>query len=145
LCFMGNAPSLSPSTYPNTFAYLGTGSVYSLPGTTGWLPWNPTTSNRIPLAQPWALANPTILAGEPWFGVQSNGFGFTVSWATNRSVVVEACTNLAAPVWQPLQTNVLTNPPWTIDEANIPTNAAFYFSDPQWTNYPARFYRVKSL
>jgi hypothetical protein len=41
--------------------------------------------------------------------------------------VVEACTNLANPVWSPLQTITLTGSP-------------VYFSDPAWTNYPARFY-----
>jgi hypothetical protein len=46
-------------------------------------------------------------------------------------VVVEACTNLSNPDWQPMQTNLLT------------TGSA-YFSDPQWTNYPNRFYRLRS-
>jgi hypothetical protein len=35
--------------------------------------------------------------------------------------------NPASPVWTPLQTNTLTN-------------GSFYFSDPRWTNYPARFH-----
>jgi hypothetical protein len=39
---------------------------------------------------------------------------------------VEACTNLATPVWIPVQSLVLTN--------------TFYFTDPQWTNDPARYY-----
>jgi hypothetical protein len=70
-----------------------------------------------------------ILNGEPSFGVGANGFGFTISWATNASVVVEAATNLANPVWIPVSTSPLTGG----------TN---YFSDPQWTNYPGRFYRA---
>ena len=73
---------------------------------------------------------PLILTGNPGFGAQAGGFSFTVSWATNLSVVVEACTNLSSPVWQPLQTNALVNG----------TN---YFSDGNWTNYPHRFYRVR--
>jgi hypothetical protein len=24
------------------------------------------------------------------------------------------------------------------------TNGSIYFSDPQWTNYPGRFYRIRS-
>jgi hypothetical protein len=63
--------------------------------------------------------------------VQTNAFGFIISWATNISVVVEVCTNLASPVWQPVQTNALTG-------------GSSYFSDPQWTNYPGRFYRLRS-
>jgi hypothetical protein len=70
-----------------------------------------------------------ILNREPSFGVGANGFGFTISWATNASVVVEAATNLANPVWIPVSTSTLTSG----------TN---YFSDPQWTNYPMRFYRA---
>jgi hypothetical protein len=45
--------------------------------------------------------------------------------------VVEASTILAQPVWLPLSTNALVND-WS------------YFSDPEWLNYPARFYRVRS-
>ena len=74
---------------------------------------------------------PLILTSNPSFGVRTNQFGFTVSWATNLNVVVEAATDLAHPVWSPVQTNALTSG-W------------FYFSDPQWKNYPARFYRIRS-
>ena len=63
--------------------------------------------------------------------MQTNGFGFTISWATNIPVVVEACTNLANPLWSPVGTNTLTD-------------GSSYFSDPQWTNYPARLYRLRS-
>jgi hypothetical protein len=45
--------------------------------------------------------------------------------------VVDACTNLANPGWSPVRTNTLTGG-WC------------YFSDPQWTNYPGRFYRLRS-
>ena len=74
---------------------------------------------------------PLISNSTPGFGVQTNQFGFIISWATNLSVVVEACTNLANPVWLPVSTITLTRG----------TN---YFSDPQWTNYPGRFYRLRS-
>jgi hypothetical protein len=49
----------------------------------------------------------------------------------NIPLVVEACTNLANPIWSPLATNTLSN-------------GSSYFSDPQWTNYPTRFYRLRS-
>jgi hypothetical protein len=55
-------------------------------------------------------------------------FGFTITNASNPVVVVEACTNLVAPAWSPIGTNTLTG-------------GSSCFSDPQWTNYPARFYR----
>ena len=100
-------------------------TVYYVPGTAGWGP----TFDGLPTA-PWFLPNPQILTGNnPGFGVQSNGFGFIISWLTNISVVVEASTNLANPVWSPVSTNTFTG-------------GTSYFSDPQWTNYPARFYRL---
>ena len=100
---------------------------YYLPGTIGWGP----TFGGGPTA-PWLLQSPTILNTSPTFGVQSNRFTFRISWATNAAVAVEATTNLAAPNWTALATNTL-NSGWTD------------FTDPQWTNHPARFYRVRSL
>jgi hypothetical protein len=123
--FTGNAPPTN-STVFSGYPAPDPATVYYLPGTTGW---GPTFDFR-PTA-PWFLPNPLILNGEPSFGVGAKGFGFTISWATNASVVVEAATNLANPVWLPVSTNTLTGG----------TN---YFSDPQWTNYPGRFYRVRS-
>jgi hypothetical protein len=63
--------------------------------------------------------------------MKSNGFSFLISWATNTPVVVEACTSLAAPAWSALSTNTLTN-------------GSTIFSDPNWTNYPSRLYRIRS-
>jgi hypothetical protein len=45
--------------------------------------------------------------------------------------VVEASTDMGGSNWIPLQSASLTN-------------GSFYFSDPQWTNYPGRFYRLRS-
>jgi hypothetical protein len=120
-CFRGNAPAI------DSFAFYGDTNVtvFYLPGTTSW---GSTFSGR-PTA-PWYLPNPLIL-NNPSFGVQTNGFGFIISWATNISVVVEACTNFTNPVWQPVQTNTLTDG-WC------------YFSNPDWTNYPVRFYHLRS-
>ncbi len=73
-----------------------------------------------------------MLTTAPNFGIQTNQFGFRISWATNGPVVVEASTTLANPVWSPISTNTLING-WS------------YFSDVGWTNYPARFYRVRQL
>ena len=65
------------------------------------------------------------------FDVQSNQFGFNFTGPLNLAIVVEACTNLAGPVWTPLQSLTLTN-------------GLFHFSDAQWTNYRGRFYRISS-
>jgi len=64
-------------------------------------------------------------------GVLTDGFGFTITGTINIPVVVEACTNLASATWTSLKTCTLTN-------------GSIYFSDPQWTNYPARLYRIRS-
>ncbi|HTR40189.1 MAG TPA: leucine-rich repeat domain-containing protein [Pseudomonadales bacterium] len=119
-CFLGNAPPDAGSAFWGDPKCI----VYYLPGTTGW-----TNVYGGAPTQLWYQPQPTVLSFEPSFGVQNNQFGFTISWATNASVVVQACTNLANPGWIPLVTNVLSNG----------TN---YFSDPQWANYPNRFYRV---
>ena len=118
----GDAPSLGSNVFP-----LGKATVYYLPGTGGWH----STLGGLPTAL-WFLPNPLILSYGATFGVQSNCFGFTISWATNADVAVEACTNLAGPLWCPLATNSLTA-------------GASYFSDSGWTNYPVRFYRLRSL
>jgi len=120
--FQGNAPGTDASVFPGDT----NATVYYLPGTTGW----GATLDGLPTAL-WMLPYPTILNFEPNFGVQTNGFGFTISWATNISVVVEASTNLANSTWSSVTTNTLTGG-WC------------NFSDPQWTNYPARFYRLRS-
>ena len=49
------------------------------------------------------LWNPLIQAGASGFGVQTNHFGFNITGTANIPIVVEACTNLASPVWTPLQ------------------------------------------
>jgi BspA type Leucine rich repeat region (6 copies) len=122
--FEGNAPSSSES-----FSQDGNATAYYLPGTLGWSP-RFGDPYGLPTA-PWYLPNPAVLTFEPNFGIRTNRFGFTISWATNSSVVVEACTNLAHPVWSPVATNALAS-------------GSIYFNDPQWTNYPGRFYRVRS-
>jgi hypothetical protein len=71
-----------------------------------------------------------ILDAGPDFGVQTNGFGFVVSWATKPKVVVEASADIANPTWSPISTNTLSDGTAT-------------FSDPDWAKYPARFYRVR--
>jgi len=120
LYFRGNAPGVGVNVFLDDHS-----TAYYLPGTTGWS----TNYGGIPVAL-WTLPYPLILNSTPAFGVQSNGFGFAVSWATNLSVVVEASTGLNNPKWLPVITNALSG-------------GVFYFADPHWTNYPSRFYRVR--
>jgi hypothetical protein len=120
--FQGNAPSLGT----NVFEGAGNATVYYLPCTTGW----GSTFGGRPTA-PWLLSFPVILDSGASFGVQTNRFCFTISWATGQSVVVLACTNLAHPSWIPVSTNALSG-------------GCAYFCDPLWMNYPARYYHLRS-
>jgi hypothetical protein len=126
--FLGNAPDADSTVFESGPFFPGEDplSAYYLPGTTGWAEF--TTNTGVPTAL-WTLPNPLILNDS--FGVLNNQFGFTISWATNVSVVVEASTDLSNPVWIPLSTNTLSG-------------GTSSFSDPQWTSYPARFYRLRA-
>jgi len=116
--FLGNAPSIGSD---NISGYNMT--VYYLPGTTGWGP----TFDYVPTM----LWNPQPQAMSATSGGQAGQFSFNITGSSNLVVVVEACTNLLNPVWQPVATNTLTG-------------GSCCFSDPQWTNYPGRFYRFRS-
>jgi hypothetical protein len=119
LFFEGNAPSLG--------AYVFDGSTnaiaYYLPGTSGW---GTTYGDR-----PTAVWKPLVQTHDGAFGVRTNQFGFNIKWASGRTVVVEASTTLSNPNWVPVSTNALSS-------------GSSYFSDPEWTNHPARFYRIRS-
>ena len=101
-------------------------TVYYLPGTTGW-----TTFDANSGLNPAVLWNPQAQTGDASFGMKHNQFGFNITGSSDLVVVVEACTNLANPVWCPVGTNTLTG-------------GSSYFSDSQGTNYPGRFYRLRS-
>jgi hypothetical protein len=122
--FAGNAPTADSSVFYNGGIFGFLLKVYYLPGTLGWS----NTFAGLPTAL-WFLPQPLILRQGPGFGVRSNQFGFTIAWATNGAVVVQAATNLSNPVWVPVATNTLNS-------------GSSYFSDPAWTNFPQRFYRL---
>jgi len=97
--FNGNAPGFGRGVFYNSPDV----TVYYLPGTTGW------DDFALLAGVPTALWLPAMQTGDGSFGVRTNQFGFNISWASNKTVVVEACTNLANPDWQPMQTNMLTS------------------------------------
>ncbi len=98
--------------------------VYHLQGTTGW---EAETFGGRPIAL-WKETTPTSITG---VGVRDDQLGFIITGTSNLVVVVEACTNLANPVWSQVGTNTLNG-------------GSSYFSDPHWSNYSARFYRLRS-
>jgi hypothetical protein len=117
--FQGNAPDFGP------FVFIGAdhATVYCLPGTTGW--------GAAFTGRPAALWHSLITTSDASFGVRTNRFGFTIIGASDLLIVVEACTNLANAAWTSVGTNTLTG-------------GSSYFSDPEWTNHPVRFYRLRS-
>jgi len=115
----GNSPT--PANDLTVFSGDTNAIVYYQPDTTGW----GALFDGLPT---W---NPQLSGGGSNMGVQNHQFGFSISGNNNLVVVVEACTNVAGPVWLSVSTNTLAGG----------TN---YFSDPQWTNYPARFYRLSA-
>jgi len=117
--FEGDAPAIGANLFWNNY----TATIYYVPGTAGWgyaLGGRPTA--------PW---KPQVKTGDGNFGVKGNGFGFTISWASQRVVVVEANTSPNRSTWFPVGTNTIIG-------------GSSYFSDLQWVRYPACFYRLRT-
>ena len=122
--FLGNAPSVNGvagSTNSNVFAF-DSGTAYYLPNNTGW---GATFGSW-----PTVLWNPQVQTTNNSFGIRTNQFGFNLTGNASIPVVVEACTNMGG-AWLPVFSGSVTN-------------GSIFFSDPQSTNYPQRFYRVRS-
>ena len=72
-----------------------------------------------------AIANRTLVAvfrlslpivqSDSGFGVNANQFGFNINWTSGMVVVVDACTDLANPVWEPIKTNICTGSDYFFD------------------------------
>jgi hypothetical protein len=120
--FRGNAPANAGS---NAFFYDNVATAYYLPGATGWQGFAAQTG------VPVLLWNPEAQTSDGSFGVGTNGFGFNITGTANIPIVVEATSNLSSATWSVLQSGALTN-------------GSIYFNDRQWTNYPGRFYRIRS-
>lgn len=119
--FQGDAPAAGSRIFLGDYF----ANFYYLPETYGW---DAFVSSQNLFGILW---NPAVQAGDPSFGVKSNCFGFTVTGTTNIPFAVEGCANLESNDWALLRVLNLTN-------------GSVYFSDPQWTNYPGRFYRLRS-
>ena len=126
--FLGNAPDAD-----NTGSvFLGdtNATVYYLPGTTGWGDWQPILGP--PLRYPNYEYRPTLLwnpqAQSP--ALRSGQFSFDITGTPDIPIVIEAATNLTNGAWVPLQTGLLSG-------------GLLHFTDPSWTNFPARFYRIR--
>lgn len=118
--FSGAAPALSGSGW---FDGATNATIYRLPGAAGWPEVPGLWAGR-----PTALWLPETRA-DASLGVQEGRFGFNINWASGQTIVVEACTNLADPVWTPVGTNTLDGD-------------STYFGDAEWSSNPGRFYRL---
>lgn len=124
--FQSNAPPFGATTNPGySTPFLRTTNpvVYYLPGTSGW--------ESSYAGRPTMLWNPQVQTADGSFGVRQNQFGFNIAGTPGIPLVIEASAALAPALWTPLQACALTN-------------GLLYFSDPQWTNHPKRFYRIRS-
>lgn len=119
LYFLGSPPVTESFAFYDVFGL----TAYYLPWATNW---GDTFSGY-----PTALWLPQAQPVGPGFLAQSNQFGFNVAWANGATVIVEATPDLSVPLWLPVQTNTMGNGPWL-------------FTDPAWTNHPARYYRLRS-
>lgn len=126
--FRGNAPTTDPSAflnwpyYPNGWFYMLAGTLYHLPGRTGW-------SNTLAGATT-ATWLPTVQSDSN-IGISANSFGFDIDWAAGQTIIVEASSNLDSPVWNALQTNTFLTD-------------SMHFNDATWAQCPNRFYRICS-
>jgi len=120
ITFSGNAPGLGDAT-EFTDDHISP-TLYYHYGTSGWR----STYGGLPTVE--LFMPPQISGGDGQVGVSSGKFSFTVTGMSNQTIVVEASTNLAN--WQPVWTNTLSG-------------TATNFTDPQWKNYPHRFYRAQ--
>jgi len=120
--FLGDAPADDSTVYYNYPYDENYAATFYLPGKAGW------ASNFG--GYPARLWRPEIRGGDS-VGIQTNHFGFGINWASGMNVIVEASTDLRSPNWSPVGTNTLVD-------------GISYFSDPEWTNHPARFYRIRS-
>lgn len=109
--------------FQSTFDWSPNVTIYYLPGTIGW---GSTLGGH-----PALLWNPLLQVNDADFGVATDRFGINITGTTNIPIVLEACTDLANPIWEPLMGCALTN-------------GSVHFSDPAWTNYPSRLYRIRS-
>ncbi len=127
--FLGNAPAVVGNQDGPVFYYSTNVTVYYRPGTTGWSNTYGAVPGYSAPGAPTALWNPVIETGDGSFGVSNGQFGFDIKGTPDIPIVIQACTDLANPVWTNVQACTLTN-------------GLIYFSDPAWSNSPTRYYTL---
>ena len=95
--FRGDVPKMGADVFHGS----SLAAIYYLPSFPAW--------GGILTDVPILVWRPVMQAGRANFGVGTNQFGFTISWAAGQTLVVEGDADLAAGVWIPLQTNTLAS------------------------------------
>jgi len=108
---------------PGLYGSLPSGTVYYLPWTSGW---KQTLGGR-----PTAVWQPRLRSPNAGVAAKTNQFEFNIQWAAGAEAKVDACVDLVNPDWKPVATNT------------VGSDGLAYFTDPDSTNYPTRFYRVR--
>jgi hypothetical protein len=116
--FAGNPPAELLNVFPGCPQAV----VYYLPGTG---PWNSTFSGL-----PTVLWNPRFQSSGISISHGARQWACTVTGTSNIPIVLEASSSLRGAAWTPLAICTLTN-------------GFLRFSDPAWSNCPARFYRIR--
>ena len=132
--FQGNAPNLGyeiiePQGWVDYTAFSADPVVtaYYVPGTTGWAEF--ATETGVPIV-PW-LAEPADTEQRTRFWGAKQPVWFHRLVGHQRRVGGGGMHESGQARWQPVGTKALTS-------------GTFYFSDPGWTNYPGRFYRLRA-
>ena len=86
--------------------------------------WIVTPTNTVSYTANYSSLTAPTLTG---LNIFTNQMGFTISGVLNQTVVVEACTNLTAPVWVALQTNALVSGPAHFNDSALPRPNARYY------------------
>jgi len=116
--FRGDAPDQDGALFEESFGAI----VYHSPASEGW-----GSAYDGQAVSPW---NPKVQTGVAGFGVQANGFGFSITHSNDLTVIVEESTSLTNPAWTPIGIHTLSG-------------GTARFNDPSWTNHPSRFYRLR--
>lgn len=119
LYFQGNAPLEGAALFVNT--KLATAYVSS--SATGW----GTTYGERPVK----ILNPLLSLGTISGARRAIEFPFNIGTSIDQTYVIEACTSLVNQAWAPIGTRVTAS-------------GAAEFVDSDRTNYPSRFYRVRT-
>jgi len=116
--FRGNAPK-----YVSAYAFESSkATINYIFGTAGWdLALGGQTT------QVWETQ---VLPGGISFGAKDNLFGFNFTGA-GENFIIEACKDLANPIWSPVGTNTLKG-------------GTSHFNEVMRTDIPCRFYRLRS-